>query len=208
MTKNYELKERLEEIRDFICDTIEDRGYPPTIRELCVEFDIKSTSSAAYYLRKLEDAGELKINRLKSRGIEISSDRRIPKDMTNVPLVGSITAGTPKLAYEECEDNFLLPNNLFNCEGKEVFMLTVIGTSMVDVGINDGDLILVKKQDTARNGQIVAALIDGETATVKRYFNENGRVRLHPENRYMPDLYPTDVAILGIVIGLVRTNIK
>ncbi len=207
MTKNHELKERLEEIRDYIYKTVEDRGYPPTIRELCVEFDIKSTSSAAYYLKKLEEAGELKINRQKSRGIEVGN-RRYVRNMTNVPLLGSITAGTPKLAYEECEDNFLLPNNLFDCEGKDVFMLTVIGTSMVDIGIHDGDLILVRKQDYARNGQVVAALIDGESATVKRYFNENGRVRLHPENRYMPDFYPTDVAILGIVIGLVRTNIK
>ncbi len=207
MTKNHELKERLHEIRDFIYVTVEERGYPPTIRELCNEFDIKSTSSAAYYLRKLEDAGELKINRQKSRGIEIGN-RRYVRDMTNVPLLGSITAGSPKLAYEECEDTFLLPNNLFNCENKEVFMLTVIGTSMVDIGINDGDLILVRKQDHARNGQVVAALIDGESATVKRYYNENGRVRLHPENRYMPDFYPTDVAILGIVVGLVRTNIK
>lgn len=207
MTKNHELKERLEEIRDYIYKTVEDRGYPPTIRELCVEFDIKSTSSAAYYLKKLEEAGELKINRQKSRGIEVGN-RRYVRNMTNVPLLGSITAGTPKLAYEECEDTFLLPNNLFDCEGKDVFMLTVIGTSMVDIGIHDGDLILVRKQDYARNGQVVAALIDGESATVKRYFNENGRVCLHPENRYMPDFYPTDVAILGIVIGLVRTNIK
>lgn len=207
MTKNREFKERLHAIRDFIYVTVEERGYPPTIRELCNEFDIKSTSSAAYYLRKLEEAGELKINRQKSRGIEIGN-RRYVRDMTNIPLLGSITAGSPKLAYEECEDTFLLPNNLFKCEDKEVFMLTVVGTSMVDIGINDGDLILVRKQEYARNGQVVAALIDGESATVKRYYNENGRVRLHPENRYMPDFYPTDVAILGIVIGLVRTNIK
>ncbi len=207
MTKNYELKERIAEIRDYIYAAVEERGYPPTIRELCSEFDIKSTSSAAYYLKKLEEAGELKINRQKSRGIEVGN-RRYARDMTSVPLLGSITAGVPKLAYEECEDTFLLPNNLFDCEGKDVFMLTVIGTSMVDIGINDGDLILVRKQDHARNGQVVAALIDGESATVKRYYNENGRVRLHPENRYMPDFYPKDVAILGIVIGLVRTNIK
>lgn len=209
MTRNDEMRERLSEIRDYIASTVDDRGYPPTIREICTEFDIKSTSSASYYLRKLEEAGEVRINRQTSRGLEVTARPRITsKDVRPVSLIGSITAGAPKLAVEDSDETYYIPTELFHNATGDIFMLNVIGTSMIEIGINDGDKILVRSQPTARNGQVVVALVEDDCATVKRYFNENGRVRLHPENRYMDDIFPTELKILGIVVGLIRTEIN
>lgn len=207
MTKNLEMKEKMGALRDYIMETIDDRGYPPTIREICEKFDIKSTSSASYYLRKLEDAGELKINRQKSRGIELTGKRLSTKDVRAVPLVGSITAGIPKLAVEDNDESYYIPTGLFPMSG-DLFMLTVIGSSMIDVGIRDGDKVIVKKQNTAESGQIVAALVEDDCATVKRFIKDERGIRLHPENQYMQDLYPSELTILGIVVGLIRTDIK
>ena len=150
MTKNLEMQEKMSALRDYIMQTIDDRGYPPTIREICEKFDIKSTSSASYYLRKLEEAGELKINRQKSRGIELTGKRLSSRDVRPVPLVGSITAGIPKLAVEDNDENYYIPTGLFPMSG-DLFMLTVIGSSMIDIGIRDGDKVIVKKQNTAEN---------------------------------------------------------
>ena len=207
MTKNLEMQEKMCVLRDYIMETIDDRGCPPTIREICEKFDIKSTSSASYYLRKLEEAGELKINRQKSRGIELTSKRLSSKDVRPVPLIGSITAGIPKLAVEDNDENYYIPTGLFPMSG-DLFMLTVIGSSMIDVGIRDGDKVIVKKQNTAESGQIVAALVEDDCATVKRFIKDSRGIRLHPENQYMQDLYPTELTILGIVVGLIRTDIK
>ncbi len=207
MTKNLEMKEKMGALRDYIMETIDDRGYPPTIREICEKFDIKSTSSASYYLRKLEDAGELKINRQKSRGIELTGKRLSTKDVRAVPLVGSITAGIPKLAVEDNDESYYIPTGLFPMSG-DLFMLTVIGSSMIDVGIRDGDKVIVKKQNTAESGQIIAALVEDDCATVKRFIKDERGIRLHPENQYMQDLYPSELTILGIVVGLIRTDIK
>lgn len=207
MTKNLEMKEKMGALRDYIMETIDDRGYPPTIREICEKFDIKSTSSASYYLRKLEDAGELKINRQKSRGIELTGKRLSTKDVRAVPLVGSITAGIPKLAVEDNDERYYIPTGLFPMSG-DLFMLTVIGSSMIDVGIRDGDKVIVKKQNTAESGQIIAALVEDDCATVKRFIKDERGIRLHPENQYMQDLYPSELTILGIVVGLIRTDIK
>lgn len=207
MTKNLEMQEKMCALRDYIMETIDDRGCPPTIREICEKFDIKSTSSASYYLRKLEEAGELKINRQKSRGIELTGKRLSSKDVRPVPLIGSITAGIPKLAVEDNDENYYIPTGLFPMSG-DLFMLTVIGSSMIDVGIRDGDKVIVKKQNTAESGQIVAALVEDDCATVKRFIKDSRGIRLHPENQYMQDLYPTELTILGIVVGLIRTDIK
>ena len=201
------MKEKMGALRDYIIETIDDRGYPPTIREICEKFDIKSTSSASYYLRKLEDAGELKINRQKSRGIELTGKRLSTKDVRAVPLVGSITAGIPKLAVEDNDESYYIPTGLFPMSG-DLFMLTVIGSSMIDVGIRDGDKVIVKKQNTAESGQIIAALVEDDCATVKRFIKDERGIRLHPENQYMQDLYPSELTILGIVVGLIRTDIK
>ena len=179
MTKTVELNTKLTAVRDFISDTVEARGYPPTMREISTHFGIKSTSSVSYYLKKLEDAGELQINSRLSRGIKLK-DKNVPAShLQSVPLVGG-----------------------------DIFMLTVEGSSMIEAGINDGDKILVKKQTHAEDGQIVVALVDDECATVKRLKIRNGEVYLHPENRAMSDLHPENLQILGIVVGLIRTQIS
>lgn len=208
MTKNSELMYKLAEIFTYIEETVTERQYPPTVREIQEKFDIKSTSSVAYYLKKLEDLGYIKRTKQKSRGIELISAKQIKlRDMVQVPLVGSIPAGAPKLALEDYEDTFALPRSLFSANG-ELFMLKVEGTSMIDVGINDGDIIIVKSQQSAENGQIVAALVNNECATVKRFFKDEKGVRLHPENSAMSDIYPEELTILGIVVGLIRTDIR
>ena len=207
MTKTSELNDRLNAIKEFICDTVDERGYPPTIREICAEFDIKSTSSASYYLKKLADAGELVVNKNLSRGIALKGRRQSSKDLTDVPLIGAVTAGMPRLAFEDYEESYALPSDLFDLNG-EMFMLTVEGSSMIEIGINDGDKILVRKQNHAESGQVVVALIEDGLATVKRFFKKGDKVWLHPENRYMSDIYPSELTILGVVVGLIRTQIR
>ena len=209
MTKNVEMQQKMEMIKNYIYETVDERGCPPTIREICYKFDIKSTSSASYYLRKLEEAGELRINKQKSRGLEVTGKRLTSRDVIRVPLVGSVTAGIPKLAVEDNDESVYLPQNLFSRVDENTFMLTVEGTSMIDIGINDGDKIIVKQQPNARNGQVIVALIGDEMSTVKRFYAENGKIRLHPENKFMQDKYyaPEDIKVLGIVVGLIRTEI-
>lgn len=208
MTKNSELLVKLNQIYEFIEETLAYRQYPPTVREIQDRFNVKSTSSVAYYLKKMEELGLLKRSKLKSRGLEIVGSKQIRlRDMVQVPLVGSIPAGVPKLALEDYEDSFALPRELFHAKG-DLFMLNVEGTSMKDVGINDGDIIIVKSQPTAENGQIIAALVNNDCSTVKRFFKDDKGIRLHPENSAMSDIYPETLAILGVVVGLIRTNIK
>lgn len=206
MTKRAEMQGKLQAIYDYISETVVDRGYPPTVREICDEMNIKSTSSAFTYLRRLEEDNKIRLSSNTSRGMEILGKKPL-RDKTRVPYLGTITAGEPVLAFEDYMDAFDLPNNLFHMSG-DMFMLNVEGTSMIDVGIRHGDKILVKKQSRAENGQIVAALVDGEYATVKRFYLEGDRIRLHPENSGMRDIYPEQCAILGVVVGLIRTEIK
>ena len=207
MTKTVELNTKLQSIKDFISETVAARGYPPTMREISTRFGIKSTSSVSYYLKKLEDAGELKINSRLSRGIELK-DKKLPSSrLQSVPMVGRVTAGSPRLAFDEYEDVYSLPEELFDLRG-DIFMLTVEGSSMIEAGINDGDKILVKKQTYAEDGQIVVALVEDECATVKRLKIRDGKAYLHPENHAMSDLYPENLQILGIVVGLIRTQIS
>ena len=208
MTKNSELLDRLSRIYSFIEETLAERQYPPTVREIQDKFGIKSTSSVAYYLNKMEELGYIKKSKQKSRGLEIIGSKQIKLcDMVQIPLIGSIPAGSPKLALEDYEDTFALPRSLFHTSG-DLFMLNVEGTSMIDVGINDGDIIIVKSQPSAENGQIVAALINNDCSTVKRFFKDEKGIRLHPENSAMSDIYPETLAILGVVVGLIRTNIR
>lgn len=201
------MQDKIAKIRDYIYDSVEERNYPPTVREICSEFNIKSTSSAFYYLRKLEDSGELRLSKQKSRGIETVKPSNILKLVKDVPSLGTITAGSPILAFEDYGETYYLPNNLFNLEG-DLFILDVVGTSMIGAGINDGDKIIVRKQDTAQSGQIIVALVGGECATVKRLIIDKKGVCLHPENPNMNDIYPEEITILGVVVGLLRTEIK
>lgn len=195
------------QLLEFIKDYIDNNGFPPTIREMCKAVNVSSTSTISYYLTKLENDGIIKKNPNKNRALEICD--KFPRvistnnidGMTAIPMLGVITAGEPILAVENCEEYFMVSPNLFRGDG--LFMLTVKGESMINVGICDGDQIIVKQQTYADNGEIVAALIDG-SATVKRFYKEDGHYRLQPENDYMEPIIVNEVALLGKVVGLVR----
>lgn len=209
MSKN-SMEEKLQKLNDFLKKYVALNSRPPTLREICLALNIKSTSTVSVYLRKLEERGEISITSQLSRGICIENSIFNECDFQLVPLIGEITAGSPILAKEETLESFFLPNNLFKNNGQLLFMLTVSGSSMVEIGINNGDFLIIKKQNHAKNGQVIAALIDNELATVKRYFNDEKGLRLHPENKNMIDIYPEPdgFIILGIVIGLLRTEVK
>lgn len=198
---------RQQEILDFISQTVEDRGYPPSVREIGEAVGLSSPSTVHSHLSALVKAGQLRRDPSKPRAIEVVGDTATPSvkrsAIRDVPLVGRIAAGSPILAEEDIEDVYPLPANLVGRD--PVFMLTVRGDSMVDAGILDGDLVVVRRQQDADNGDIVAALIDGEEATVKRLKKEQGRVTLIAENpEYAPMVFTDGVEILGRVVSVLR----
>lgn len=197
------LNEREKSILAFIKEETRKKGYPPSVREIGFAVGLKSSSTVHGYLAQLEEKGFIRRNPATPRAIEILDDDSIPinKEMVNIPLVGRITAGTPILAQESIEDVFPLPLDLVRAE--DTFMLNVSGDSMVGAGILDGDMLIVKRQNYANNGEIVAALLEDE-ATVKRYYKEADRIRLQPENEYMEPIFSDNVVILGKVVGLIR----
>lgn len=184
------------------------KGYPPSIREICSAVGLKSTSTVHTYLNKLEECGYIKRDSTKTRAIEVMySDEpdapTIYESIIAIPLLGEITAGTPITAEEHIEEMIPLPLDWYH--SGEYFILKVKGDSMIDAGILDKDLIVFEHASTARNGDIVAALIDEESATVKRFFREEGgRIRLQPENSFYEPIYPEQVRILGVIKGLIR----
>ena len=191
-----------EQLVEFIRDSIDKNGYPPTVREMCRAVNVSSTSTIAYYIDKLVEDGILKRNPNKNRALEIVGN--VPsrdREFTKIPLVGNIAAGEPILAVENVEEYFMVTPNLFKGEG--LFMLTVCGDSMIKAGIYNGDKIILRQTSTATNGEIVAAMVDG-SATVKRFYKENGYYRLQPENDTMAPILVREVQILGKVIGLLR----
>ena len=201
-----DLSQKQIEILLFIKSEIQKKGYPPAVREICVGVNLKSTSTVHGHLEKLEQKGYIRKDPTKPRAIEIldkEDDFLLTRKKTlDVPIVGRVTAGAPILAMENIEDTYPVPLELV--DGHDVFMLKVQGESMIEAGILDGDLVLVKEQKNAHNGEIVVALL-GEEATVKRFFKEKDTVRLQPENQFMEPIYSRDVAILGKVIGLYRS---
>ncbi len=192
-----------QEILEFIKERILKKGYPPSVREICEAVHLKSTSSVHSHLETLEKNGYIRRDPTKPRTIEIMDDSfgLTRREIVNVPVVGSIAAGQPILAEQNIEDYFPIPVEML--PNQETFMLRVKGDSMINVGIFDGDQIIVKQQSTARDGEIVAALID-DSATVKRFYKENGHYRLQPENDSMEPIITDHVEVLGIVIGLLR----
>lgn len=192
-----------QEILDYIKESILKRGYPPSVREICEAVHLKSTSSVHSHLETLEKNGYIRRDPTKPRTIEITDDSfgLTRRELVNVPLVGSIAAGQPILAEQNIENYFPIPVEML--PNQEVFMLRVKGDSMINVGIFDGDQIIVKRQSTARNGEIVAALVD-DSATVKRFYRENGHYRLQPENDSMDPIIVNEAEVLGVVIGLFR----
>lgn len=187
---------KMQAVLNFINEYNAEYGYAPTVREICAELNIKSTASAYYYIEKLTDEGYLSKSPNKNRAVSFKKNASV-----NIPLIGTVTAGQPIFAYENYEDYYSFPAGSF--KGSDLFMLSVQGESMIEAGIYDGDKIIVRKQSVAENGDIVVALID-DSATVKRFFKRDGYFVLHPENETMQDIIVNEVAILGIVIGLVR----
>ncbi len=192
-----------QEILEYIKETILKKGYPPAVREICEAVKLKSTSSVHSHLETLEKNGYIRRDPTKPRTVEIIDDcfNLARREVVNVPLIGTVAAGTPLLAQENIETYFPIPSELL--PNKEIFMLKVKGDSMIEAGIFNGDQILVEKTNTAENGEIVVALLD-DSATVKRFYREDGYYRLQPENASMEPIFVDEVQILGKVIGLFR----
>jgi repressor LexA len=194
-------------IYDFIVSYYEKNSFPPTVREICTAVGLASTSTVHAHLAKLEQKGLIQRNPAKQRSLVITEPQTGAAGV-NVPLVGNVAAGTPILAIENIEDEFPLPPQLLHGAGKdEVFILKIEGSSMIDAGMLNGDYILVHNGLQVSNGDIVVARIQGERATVKRFYEEKGRVRLQPENSTMQPIYVaySDVEVVGKVIGLMRS---
>ena len=191
------------EILEYIKSEIINRGYPPAVREICEAVKLKSTSSVHSHLETLEKNGFIRRDPTKPRAIEIMDDSfaLTRREIVNVPLVGTVTAGQPILAVENIEGYFPLPAE--DLPNHEVFMLNVKGDSMINAGIFNGDKILVQKQPTAENGEKVVALLD-DSVTVKTFYKENGHFRLQPENDTMDPIIVDNLSIIGKVIGLYR----
>ena len=207
---NNKLSSRQEKILEFINKKIKDEGYPPSVREIAKAVSLSSSATVHSHLKKLEELGYLKRDASKPRALSVTHSEEIDStdtgksanEMVFVPVVGSIAAGTPILAEENIDDYFPLSPDFVRGQ-KEVFMLNVHGDSMVNAGILDRDMVIVRKQDTAINGEIIAAMIEDE-ATVKRFFKTDSEIRLIPENDHMEPIFSKNVKVLGKVIGIIR----
>lgn len=189
-------------ILDFIKSEIQAKGYPPSVREIAAAVGLKSTSTVHGHLQRLEKRGLLHRDAMKPRAMEVTNDPNfVRNNSTAVPVVGRVTAGLPILAEENLEEYVVIPEVMLG-DG-EHFILLVRGDSMIEAGILDGDYIVVRRQQEAVNGEIVVAMID-DSATVKRFYKENGHFRLQPENHTMEPILTDNVTILGKVVSLYR----
>ena len=188
-----------QKILDFIKSEIEDKGYPPSVREICAAVGLRSTSTVHAHLNHLEEQGLIRRDSTKPRALEVL-DGSLARGRS-VPLVGRVTAGMPILAVENIEDYLMLPQSLVGRD--DLFCLRVQGESMIDIGILDGDIVVLRQQQRADNGEVVVAMVEDE-ATLKRIFYEDGRVRLQPENRTMAPIYCDSVTVLGKLTALIR----
>ena len=221
------LTEKQLAIYNYIKECVQIRNYPPSVRDICTEVGLKSTSSVFSYLNDLEQAGLIRKDPSHPRAIEIldkshsgkaskssktkelSSVHSSPveesmKEMVSVPVIGTVAAGTPIFAEENVSDQFPLPTEIL--PNQETFILKVKGDSMINVGIFDGDYLMVAKQNTCSDGEVVVALVE-DSATVKRFYKEKGYIRLQPENDNMEDIIVNDCQILGKAIGLIRVGL-
>lgn len=197
-----ENKDKQSEIYNFLKIYTESKGYPPSVREICEAVSLKSTSTVHGHLKRLERKGLIRRDPTKPRALEILELNENKKEMINIPIVGKVTAGMPILATENIEGTFPIPLDYIK-HNNELFMLKISGESMIKAGINDGDLAIIEKVDTATNGDIVVALIDNE-ATIKRFFKEKNHIRLQPENDTMDAIIIPNCQILGKLVGLYR----
>jgi repressor LexA len=207
-----ELSPRQREILEFVNSHVDANGYPPTVREIGQAVGLTSPSTVHAHLARLESSGLIRRDPTKPRALEVIEGGRsreraaiapvtAPSRSTVLPLMGDVAAGSGLVADEQIEDMVAVPDQI--CADAD-FLLTVKGDSMINAGILDGDFVVVRKQDDARNGEIVVALMGDEDATVKRFFRESGRVRLQPENDEMDAMYPEQVKILGTVRAVLR----
>ena len=187
-------------ILDFIKAEIEEKGYPPSVREICAAVGLRSTSTVHAHLNHLEEQGLIRRDSTKPRALEVV-DGSLAKGRS-VPLVGKVSAGQPILAVENIEDYLVLPQSMLGKD--DVFCLRVQGESMIDIGILDGDIAVIRKQDAADNGEIVVAMTPEDEATLKRIYYEEDRVRLQPENHTMEPIYTENATVLGKLVALVR----
>lgn len=197
------ISSKQKEILEYIKSQILERGFPPSVRDICEAVHLKSTSSVHSHLETLEKNGFIRRDPTKPRAIEILDDsfNFMRREMVNVPIVGRVAAGEPILAEQNIEEYFPIPTEFM--PNKQTFMLKVRGESMINAGILDGDLVLVEEQKTARNGEMIVALIE-DGATVKTFYKEEGVIRLQPENDTMDPIIVPDCQILGKVIGVFR----
>lgn len=210
-----DLSPRQAAVLEFIKQVIDEKGYSPSVREICDAVGLKSPSTVHMHLNTLEELGYIRRNNAKQRALEVVNERiarnvnddgyfsgEVNKEMVGIPLLGTIAAGQPLFADEQIEDIYPLPVDFLN-SNDQLFMLRVRGDSMIEAGILNGDLIIVEKTSTVRNGEIAAVLLD-DSATVKYFYKETNYYRLEPANSNMSSIIAFDLQILGRVIGLLR----
>jgi repressor LexA len=195
-------QQRADRILAYVRESIAKNGYPPSVREIASAVGLASTSAVHHHLTKLQEAGRLQKQATRSRALSLPGTTG-PK-LLRVPIMGEIAAGQPIFAYEDRSETLDLPSELGAKSERETFVLKVRGKSMIDDHIDNGDYVVVQAQQTARDGEIVVALLEDGTATLKRFFKEKDRVRLQPANSEMQPLYARSVQIQGKVIGLIR----
>ncbi|WP_230501927.1 transcriptional repressor LexA [Sutcliffiella rhizosphaerae] len=198
------LSKRQQDILDYIKQEVQAKGYPPSVREIGEAVGLASSSTVHGHLARLESKGLIRRDPTKPRAIEIMEDELVPKiSAVNVPIIGKVTAGQPITAIENVEDYFPLPDR-YVAPDEHVFMLEVMGDSMIEAGILDGDYVIVRQQQSANNGDIVVAMTEEDEATVKRFYKEKDYIRLQPENSTLEPIIVRNVSILGKVIGVYR----
>ncbi len=201
-----ELTKRQEEIYEYLKHVVSTKGYPPSVREIGEAVGLASSSTVHGHLSRLEEKGYIKRDPTKPRAIEIVQDET-PADYSetiHVPVIGKVTAGVPITAIENVEEYFPLPAHFTSSHNSDIFILDVVGESMIEAGIYDKDKVIVRRQSIAENGDIIVAMTEEDEATVKRFYKENNRYRLQPENRSMDPIYLDSVTVLGKVVGLFR----
>lgn len=199
------ISSRQKTILDFIKAEVKEKGYPPSVREIGEAVGLASSSTVHGHLERLEKKGYIRRDPTKPRAIEIldhGGKADIEIDIVKVPLIGKVTAGDPITAIENTEEYYPLPSAMV--KNSDVYMLTIQGDSMIEAGIFDGDYVIVRKQVTANNGEIVVAMTDDDEATVKRFYKEKNHIRLQPENSSMKPIILDNATILGKVIGVIR----
>ena len=198
-----DLNQKEQLVLEYIVSFSKEVGYPPSVREICKAVGFKSTCSAHQYIKKLTEKGYLEKSNLKMRALKIIEEEK--EEVVSVPIIGKVAAGEPILATENIEEYFSIGESFFTKDSlkNNNFILKVQGNSMINIGINDGDYIIVSKTVTAKNGEVVVAMIDDE-ATVKTYYKEKDYIRLQPENDELKPIISKDVKIIGKVVGLFR----